>query len=179
MTMPGRTSRRRLLAAAAGAAATTGLLGSVGADPTPDTDGANPATDAPYTVVCSQRRFLPATLAVPKGATVTFLGNRNPHTVTSTDSLADVATNCGDSGTAPYNGEKCSESMKSGCHGVQGDDGVIRHTVEDADEPYNVYLESGGTTEITYEAVGRFPYYCIPHCGSFMAGEIVVGGVPE
>lgn len=171
-------SRRQLLkSAAVGTAAVTGLTGTATAIETDE--ATNPAQDAPYTVITYNKEpFLPAQLTVPAGATVTFAGSRYPHTITSTESWADVAAGCGD-GTEPYDGDAEADSPDGGPDGTKGEDGIIRYTVASPDDSYSVFLESGGTTEITYEAVGRYPYYCIPHCGSFMVGEITVVGVPE
>lgn len=170
--MTDQTSRRRLLkSAAAGTAAAAGLSSIASA--TTD-EGDNPAQDAPYTVVTYEKsEFQPIELTIPAGATVTFVGNRYPHTVTSTESWVDVLDGCGD-GSEPYDGgddptEYDGESCGTVCE---------RHTVTSPDESYSVFLNSGGTAEITYEAPGRYPYYCIPHCGQFMAGEIIVGGDP-
>jgi len=167
-----------------------GLLGTAGArslteaaatNPLQDTDepAAKPLQDVPFQVLISQREFLPEILAVPKGATVTFVGNRLPHTVTSTDSLVDVVNGCGEGGTGPYDGEEDQTYVTDGADGEKGEDGIIRYTIEDAEEPYSVFIESGGTTEITYDAVGQFPYYCVPHCGSQMMGMVVVEGQEE
>lgn len=162
-----------MLRATAGAAVgVTGLLGTASAaDVVPDGSATGPEEDLPFTVVTYEKsEFQPLTTTIPVGATVRFLGNRYPHTVTSTDSIANV-TDCSEGGEAPYNGEDASDY-----DGEKNAEGTIVHTVEESDEPFNVFLESAGTAEITFEAAGRFPYYCIPHCAQFMVGEIIVGG---
>jgi len=180
--MKQKKSRRRILKSAATAATGLGFVGTASAhdgDHGPADPALGPARDAPYAIVTYEKsEFAPEVLAVPEGATVTFVGNRYPHTVTSTESWAEVLVGCGD-GTAPYSGDAEEDKPASGRDGEKGGDGVIRYTVESPDEDYSVFLESGGTTEITYEGVGRYPYYCVPHCGSLMVGELIVGGNPR
>lgn len=155
--MKEKTSRRQLLrytAAAAGAAGVIGTAGAIEADGESETAG--PVTDAPYTVVAVEKvAWSPEILVVPKGATVTFVSNRYPHTVTSTDTLVD-AVNCN------YNGENVSEF----------DDTPF--TVDSPDETFNIFLGSAETGAVTFDAAGEFPYYCVPHCSQRMVGTVIV-----
>ena len=176
--MDKKLSRRRILqSVAAGSVGFTGLTGAASAHDTDDrvNFGSGPVEDAPYTVITYQQsEFQPIELTVPVGATVEFLGNRFPHTITSTESWADVLSDCGDGGRGPYNGDAEEDKPEEGNDGKKGDDGIIRATIDDSDEPYSVFLESGGTTRITYNDPGTYTYYCVPHCGSAMIGEITV-----
>lgn len=170
-------TRRELIETATGVAiGATGLVGVTMADEVTVTDEpTGPAEDAPYTVATAEKSvFAPEVLTVPAGATVTFRGNRYPHTVTSTASLADVAT--ADGCVEPYDGPE--EDLDS-FDGTRIDELRWEHTIESADDPYHVRLESGGLTDITYQAAGEYPYYCKPHCGSYMVGKIHVVGPPE
>lgn len=171
--MAEQTSRRRLLKGVAAGSAAAGLPGIASAT---TEAGTNPAQDAPYAVVTIEKsEFQPVELTVPVGATVTFLGNRYPHTITSTNSWLDVLRDCGDGGTAPYDGDDDPENYDgTSCGPV-----CEAYTVDSPDDSYSVFLNSGGVAEITYQAVGKYPYYCIPHCGGFMVGEITVVGDPS
>lgn len=173
------TSRRQLLkAAATGTATAAGLTGIASAN---TTGGAtNPATEATYPVATYDKTdFVPMELTVPVGATVTFIGNSHPHSVTSTDSLFDVLEECGEGGRAPYNGDDDPREYNDGepCETVFTS--CLQHTVSSPNEAYSVFLENSGIVEITYEAPGRYSYYCVPHCDQFMAGEIHVVGEGE
>lgn len=173
--MTNERSRRELLKTATGVAiGTTTLVGSTSAEGlTGSSDStAGPVQDAPYTVATAEKSvFAPELLTIPAGATVTFRGNRYPHTITSTESLVDVLDGCE---PEPYDGDDVNEY-----DGEQIDSITWRHTIESADEPYNVRLASGGTSFVTYEATGEYPYYCVPHCGSKMVGKIQVVEAPE
>ena len=166
-------SRRSLLRSAGGAAVgLTGLFGTASAARTVPEASGGPAEDAPYTVVAYEKsEFQPVVLPIPAGGTVQFVGNRYPHTVTSTDLIATPLNDCSEGGEAAYNGEDASDYDGQ----KNNSDGVVEYTVEEAGEPFNVFLESGGAARITFEAPGRYPYYCIPHCAQAMVGEIVVG----
>lgn len=157
--MAGDASRRRLLKYAAGAAGTLGLASTAGAM---DVDGgagaADPQDELPYTVVAGEKMsWSPEILVVPKGATVSFLGNRYPHTVTSAASLQDAA-NCNHDGGDPQDQDLSGQT-----------------TVESPDDTFNLFVGSAETVQITFDAVGEFPYYCVPHCEQLMMGTIVVG----
>lgn len=174
--MKRQPTRRELIETATGVAiGTTGLVSLTSADQESAADEATgPAEDAPYTVATAEKSvFAPEVLTVPAGATVTFRGNRYPHTVTSTASLAEVAT--ADDCAEPYDGP--AEDLES-FDGTRIDELRWEHTIESADDPYHVRLESGGITYITYKAPGEYPYYCKPHCGSYMVGTIHVVGPP-
>jgi plastocyanin len=176
--MDEETTRRSLLKSAAGVAAAMGLVGTAagheGPIPHPPDEVASAAQDAPYTVATVEKsEFTPEVLVIPAGATVTFIGNRYPHTVTSTDSLATVLEGCGD-GSKPYDGD---DDPAGGGDGTKGDDGVVRHTVTSPEEAYSVFFSSAEIAEITYETAGQYPYYCEPHCGSLMMGEIIVESI--
>lgn len=169
-------SRRELLRTATGVAlGTTTLVGSTSARDSTEASESNvgPLQDAPYTVVTAEKSvFAPEVATIPAGATVEFRGNRYPHTITSTEALADVVTSsdCAE----PYDGDDIDSR-----HGTRLDSLTWEHTVESADEPYNVTLESGGFTYVTYLEPGEYPYYCVPHCGSYMVGKLhVVEGEP-
>lgn len=170
------TTRRRLLkSAAAGTAVAAGLTGTASALPAVHDAEDDAVQDGPYTVVAYEKsEFQPMVLSVPEGATVTFLGNRYPHTVTSTSSWTDVVDGCGD-GSDPYDGDDDPETYDGESCGTV----CTEYTVSSPDESYSVFLNSGGTAHITYETAGRYPYYCVPHCGQLMMGEIVVGGDPS
>lgn len=151
-------SRRTLLRYAAGAAGTLGLASVAGAM---DVDGGHGGTDPqdelPYTVVAGEKMsWSPEILVVPTGATVTFVGNQYPHTVTSADSL-QAAADC------EYNG---------------GDPEVYdpgdSFTVESPDDTFNLHVGSSESVQITFEAVGEFPYFCVPHCDQLMMATILV-----
>lgn len=166
--MNDKLSRRQLLkTTAAGTAGMAGLTGVASAQENP--------LDSAYTVITYQQSgFVPQVLPITAGGTVEFVGNRFPHTITSTNSWQNVLNDCSNGGRAPYNGDAECDKPEEGNDGIKGDDGVIRATIESPDEAYSVFLESGGTTRITYEQPGRYTYYCVPHCGSFMVGEVLV-----
>lgn len=160
--MTGEPTRRRLLKYAAAAAATTGLAGSATASGRLSDAATGPAEDAPYTVVAGEKfLWTPEILIVPKGATVTFVSNQYPHTVTSADTLPDAAE-------CNYNGE--------GDPGSTANQSFGSVTVESPDDTFNLSVGPGGSGEITYNAAGEFPYYCVPHCDQRMVGTVIVEG---
>lgn len=161
--MDGEHSRRSLVKYAGAALATTGLAGGVAGhegDHGPAEPALDAARDAPY-VVQSVDKFdwEPNHIVVPTGATVTFLGNAAPHTVTSADTLLDAA-NCN------WN--------KQGADPEAGGSGKRATTVDSPDAVYNLTLSSADQATITYEGAGQYPFWCLPHCGQKMVGKVVV-----
>lgn len=95
-------------------------------------------------------RFRPETLRVNRGATVAWVNAGNvAHTVTADESGLPEGVAYFASGG--FDSERAARNDLEG--GLIGADGRYEHT---------------------FEATGRFPYFCIPHEGSGMRGEIVV-----
>jgi len=47
-------------------------------------------------------------------------------------------------------------------------------TVGTPDDTFDIPVGPSEPVDITFEATGEFPYYCIPHCGFEMVGTVVV-----
>lgn len=148
-------SRRQLLRyAGATAAASVGLAGASSATARHGTD---PHEEVPFVVQAVDKfDWEPVVLPIPTGATVTFLSNMYPHSVTSSATVQD-ALNC------DHNGD-WETNTKSPA------------TVDSADEPFNLPLPSSQSVQITFNAAGEFPYFCEPHCGQKMVGAVIVRG---
>ena len=111
------------------------------------------STPTDYDVGMGAKEFRPETLEVTAGTTVTWLNtNKQGHSVTAyEDALPDGADYFASGG---FDSEQAARDDWSDSSGGT--------------------MFEGQTFEHTFEVPGEYPYFCIPHERSGMAGTVVV-----
>jgi plastocyanin len=145
--------RRTFLAstAAVGSVGLAGCAAGDGGDGTASTTGAD-GTET-YDIGMTTRRFEPARLEIEPGTNVVWK-NTSAHAHTVTAYYEDLPEGGAFFSTGDFiDTEDAREGWRNGTGGA---------------------LYQGETFDHRFEVVGEFPYFCIPHEASGMAGTIVV-----